>query len=112
MIGTHLMPHRIRPVASVEHVDDYGNRRRVPGEPGDELPAYVQPSRVTEDGTDGQTRETRHKVFLGPEPHGLDAWSHLEWEGRRYELVGDPRRHDSPAGRHHVTVTIRRVGPE
>lgn len=109
MLGDHLLPHRVQPVASVERVDDYGNPVRVPGTPGAEVPAYVQPQDTNEDVADGQVRETRLRVFVRPELD-VDAWSLLVWEGREYELVGDPRRHDSPAGRHHLVLYVRRVG--
>lgn len=110
MIGDHLLPHRVQPVTSVDQLDDYGNRVRVPGTPGAPVPAYVQPLEPSEDITDGQVRETRYRVFVRPEAAGLDAWSHVVWEGREYELVGDPRRHDSPAGLHHYVLYVRRVG--
>jgi len=110
VIGDHLLPHRVRPVASVEAVDDYGNPVRVPDARGAEVPAYVQPLDTSEALADGQVRETRLKVFVRPDVTGLDAWSHLVWEGREYELEGDPRRHDSPAGPHHRVLYVRRVG--
>lgn len=110
MIGDHLMPHRVRPVFSVDSVDDYGNHVRVPGEPGEPVPAYVQPLEPSEDVSEGQVRETRYRVFVSPDLAELDAWSHIVWESRRYELVGDPRRYDSPAGRHHLVLYVRKVG--
>lgn len=110
MISEHLLPHRVRPVTAVDQLDDYGNPVRVPGPPGAEVPAYVQPVDTSEDVTDGQVRVTRLKVFVGPDVADLDAWSHLLWDGREWELVGDPARHDTPAGEHHRVLTVRRVG--
>lgn len=112
MIGDHLLPHRVAPVPSFLSIDDYGNPMRVPGEPGPPVPAFVQPLEASEDVADGQLKENRYKVFGNADTQlaELDAWSHVEWENRRYELVGDPRRHDTPDGRHHVTLTVRRAG--
>lgn len=110
MIGDHLLPHRVRPIPSVEQVDDYGNPVRVPGTPGAEVRAFVQPQTTTEDVADGQVRETRARVFLRPDVSDLDAWSRLLWDGREWELIGDPRRHDSPDEINHLVLYIRRVG--
>lgn len=109
MIGSHILPHRIQPVASTVETDDYGNTVRVPGTPGAEVEAFVQPQETSEDTTEGQVRETRCKVFVNPTV-AVDAWSHIVWDGRRWELLGDPRRHDAPGGRHHQVLYIRRVG--
>ncbi len=109
MIGVHLLPHSVTPVPSVVQLDDYGNPVRVPGPPGAPVPAFVQPLEPSEDTAEGQVRENRLKVFVNPELE-LDAWSHLQWEGQEYELIGDSRRHDTPAGPHHVVLIVRRVG--
>lgn len=109
MIGTYLLPHTISPAGSVEQVDEYGNRRRVPGTPGGPVPAFVQPLEPSEDLADGQVRQNRARVFVNPGVQ-VDAWSHVVWEGREYELVGDPQRYDTPDGPHHLVLTVRRVG--
>lgn len=109
MIGTNLLPHTIRPAGSVDQVDEYGNHRRVPGEPGAPVPAFVQPLESSEDLADGQVRQDRARVFVNPGV-AVDAWSHVVWEGREYELIGDPQRYDSPDGPHHLVLNVRRTG--
>ena len=109
MIPAHLKPHQIIPLPAVDEIDAYGNHRRVPGPPAAPVLAYIQPDSNTELVTEGQVRIAQWRVYLDP-VEGLDSWSALEWEGRRYEVVGDPARFDTPDGRHHLRLVMRRVG--
>lgn len=111
MLPDYLLPHSVQPVGSVESVDPYGNPVQVPGTPGAAVPAYVQPEDTSEDTSDGQVRESRYRVYLNPDStSALDAWSHVIWGGRRYELVGDPQPYDTPDGTHHRVLHVRRAG--
>lgn len=83
-------------------VDDWSTATEV------DEPGWVQ-QRSTSDERPGRTAViTEWKCFL-ESTSAVTSRSRLRWEGRLFEVDGDPYVTSTPAGAHHVEVKLRTV---
>lgn len=76
-------------------------------EAGVTVPAFVSPIDATEEEINRDVRLNRYAVVLELEAT-IDGISELEWQGRRYRVIGEPREYASYRGGHHYEIEIRR----
>lgn len=95
-------------IPAVEEVDGLGTPRLVPGSDGPVSPAIVQPAESVEQTAGGQGTVTTLHCFLPPDVD-IDAFGWARWHGVLYEFDGEPKRHGTPAGPHHVQAGLRKV---
>lgn len=95
----------------VTGADSYGNPMKVPSATGYPVKARVQPfSNIAsaEDSSMGQMLNTRYRVRIDRNstvPYG--PWSECEWNGQRFEFIGEPERHSGSDRTKHLTAFIR-----
>jgi hypothetical protein len=99
-------PETVLVYPEVASTDAYGNTVFVPAATPVTVAAHVQPLVGQENTTQGQAVEDRYRLSARDAP--LSAWAEVEWDGARYDVVGQPRRFTWPAEMAHVIATIRR----
>lgn len=88
----------------VETTDERDNDVRVPSPDGVVVRCRVQPIRSDDVAVAGQQVTTVYKIIARDAP--LGAWALVNWQGRDWDLIGEPLwSNGSPATRH-VTVLI------
>jgi hypothetical protein len=70
----------------------------------------VQSSSSTEPTVDGQRVLTFHRLLCREFPAG--AWARVKWNGREFDVDGEPIRHDDSDTTAHDTVALRARVPE
>jgi hypothetical protein len=93
-----IYPHQVILFLSIEQADSEGNRIRRPAADGISSRAFMQPIAARENLTDPQTARADYTVFLPANAPALDAFAAIEWEGRRFELVGQALAFKDPHG--------------
>ncbi len=86
-------PHTLTLFPSVETLDADGSPVLRPSLEGVPARGFIQPRTSTEDVTAGQQATGRAVVFLAPSAPFLDAFSELEFAGRRWQLHGAATPH-------------------
>jgi hypothetical protein len=81
---------------------DLENRQTITGR--------VQSSSSVEPTADGQRVVTFHRLLCREFPAG--AWARVIWEGREFDVDGEPIRHDDSDMTAHDTVALRARVPE
>lgn len=92
----------------VEALDDIGNLIRVPAPQGSKVRGMMQPLGSTEDA--GQSIATRYRFMCRDWPAG--AWSEALWNGRRWDVEGEPKRRTGSPMVRHATVYLRAQSAE
>ena len=92
----------------VDAVDEYGTPTRVPGPPV-MVGGRMQPIQFGEDG-DATSNMTVYKFITRSLPPG--AWSTVEWRGRTFDVVGEPRRSNGSRATRHDSIICRAQQPE
>ncbi|PPK63521.1 hypothetical protein V5P93_000424 [Actinokineospora auranticolor] len=88
--------------------DQDGNHAWRPGPTGHQVTARVQPISSADLVVNGQQVATLARVITRDAPAG--PWDRVEWDGRTWDVIGEPeQRGDSPATRH-TTIVIRARG--
>lgn len=72
------------------------------------VPAFVSPLDATEDEINRDVRINRYGVIVDLDAE-LDGLSELDWNGKRWEVIGEPRLYSSHRGGHHYEFEIRRT---
>lgn len=109
----------MRPASLTDEVTLYAEERvesgtSIFGDPeyepatGIAIPAFVTPLDATEDEVNRDVRINRYTVHLDLDAD-LDGLSEIEWQGRRYEVRGEPRRYSNHRGGDHYEVEVRGV---
>lgn len=88
-------------------VDRYGNPVGA-YDAGTVVAAWVSPATVDENTVDRDTRLIEQEVVLPPGTV-VSALSRITYEGKEYEVIGDPRTAPTPLGAHHVELVMRRT---
>ena len=103
MIG---LPHVVDVFGEVDGTDPDGNPVRVPSTTPTKVRCRVAPLSSEEAAAIGQAATSTARVIAARWP--LGAWSSVVWQGRTWDIVGEPQRHPgaSPATTH-VSVLIR-----
>ena len=93
--------------------DEYGNTVVVPGDPATDIPvlvaARVQPSTAEEDAALGLALSTSYRVVSRDFPGGAPAV--LRWDGRLWDVIGEPKRRNGSPQTRHVTTFIQARTP-
>lgn len=89
--------------------DEYGNEIRRPGDPDTDTPvvitAMVSPSTAEEDATLGFQVGTTYRVLSRDFPGGANAV--VRWDGRLWDVQGEPKRYTSSPRTAHCTTWIK-----
>lgn len=85
---------------------DWANATR-----SDPVSANVQPDTATETEGRTDTSTTRYRAFCGPSTP-VDIADRVEWEGRTYDVQGEPERWKSMGKPHHIELRMLRHGVE
>lgn len=104
-----MLPHSVTVTTPGRSTDGYGNEALdyVTGVTARTIAAYVQPRPGTEN-TDGRNAVERVWVMFTTAP--VEALDRVTWEGRVYEVDGQPQRWDVPGRRtHHYESNLRAV---
>lgn len=96
----------------VEIIDGRGNvGQRGPSDtPVTLRRCWVRPATAEESAVLGEQILTVYKVLTRTAPAG--AWSRVVWDGRDWDVVGEPLRHLGIPALDHVVVFIRARGPQ
>lgn len=93
--------------------DEYGNTLLVPGDPETDMPvplaARVQPSTAEENAALGLALSTSYRVVSRDFPGG--ALAVLRWDGRLWDVIGEPKRYNGSPQTRHVTTFIKARTP-
>lgn len=89
-------------------VDSYGTPRRVPGPVPYAVGGRVQPVSMA-DMPDGQTA-TMYRFITRDLPGG--TWARVRWDGRDWDVVGEPRRSNGSDRTRHVSIMLRARTPQ
>lgn len=102
-------PHELLLFPEVLGTDSDGNRVRKPGVMAVTVRGVMQPLTAAESQVSGQEFATSYKFLCPAFPAG--AWARVEWDGRSWDVQGEPQRVGvSPATRH-VRVILRARDP-
>lgn len=69
---------------------------------------WMQQQGQSETTGDRDLRVSSWRLFSDSTP-GLDALARIEWDGRTFEVVGQPNHLASPRGYHHTEADLRLV---
>ncbi|WP_083124893.1 hypothetical protein [Mycolicibacterium tusciae] len=87
-----------------------GNKLTKASDTGIETAARIWPlGNPTEDQDRGFLTRSRYGLrFSRSWPHVLGAQSKVQWQGRKYSVVGDPVRHNGSARTRHIHYQLER----
>lgn len=71
----------------------------------------VQPLNATENAAMGQEVNTVYRFICKTFPKG-GAFAQAQWQGRRWDILGEPLRHEGSPTTRHVTVYLKARAPE
>ena len=96
----------------IDSTDVLGNPgKRIPDmDSGVTLSGRVQPISATESESDGQQVVTRYRFIARSFPAG--AWSRALWDGRYWDVEGEPFRRNGSDATRHSTIFLRARQPE
>jgi len=97
-------PHTITVYPEVDSTDSDGNPVRVPATTGVPVRVWMQPASAAESAAAGQAVTTTYKAFGRSFPAG--PFARVEWDGRSWDVVGDPMRWDGIPDVAHVEVML------
>ncbi|MGW3569071.1 phage head completion protein [Streptomyces sp. NPDC000941] len=85
--------------------DDRGNQVWRPSTTPVWVRCRVQPVDADEPTVAGQTTVTTYRVIARDAP--LGPWARVEWDGRTWDVVGEPRRYNGSPATRHIDALIR-----
>jgi hypothetical protein len=88
--------------------DSDGNTFTRPARLGTLVRAVVQPISSTENADGGFNTESRYRLRLINYPSILGAQSQIEWNGKRYSVVGDAMIYNGTRRTAHIDYMIER----
>lgn len=103
-------PDLILVYPEVDGTDGYNTPVRVPSDTPVEVQGRVQPVSVSETEATGQSVATVYRFIGRTFPAG--AFARVEWDGRQWDLLGEPQRHSGSPVTRHVTVLLKARTPE
>lgn len=110
-------PHQVTVTPSKVTTDAYGNVTHGPDPDTSYLvKAFIQPREPIEDRRENERQEVRAVMYVrAADEAGValrqDGWSYVDWDGQRYEIVGQATPYDLalPGLRHHYKLNLRWV---
>lgn len=104
-----IFPHTVTIVRPASGVDGYGDPSEDWGQTTSTWSAaWVQP-RSTSEVNGGRTAVLTEWMAFLPEDAPIAAGDRLVWEGRTYEVDGEPAVLWNPSGPHHVEASLKRI---
>lgn len=91
-----------------DFTDDDGNPAKRPAVTAVAVRAFVQPVSAVESAALGQQATTIYRVIATDWPTG--AFGSVEWDGRTWDVLGEPQRRTDSAGTRHASLLIRSRG--
>jgi hypothetical protein len=88
--------------------DSDGNKRTRPALIGALVRAVVQPISSTANADGGFNTETRYRLRLITSPNILGAQTQIEWNGKRYSILGDAMIYNGSRRTAHVEYVMVR----
>ncbi|MFE3220244.1 phage head completion protein [Streptomyces antimycoticus] len=85
--------------------DDRGNQVWHPSTTPVRVRCRVQPVDADEPAVAGQASVTTYRVIARDAP--LGPWARVEWDGRTWDVVGEPRRYNGSPATRHIDAVIR-----
>lgn len=104
------LPHVLAVYPEVDTTDERGNPVRAPANSPVMVPAAVHFRTAQESFDLGQDTRTMAKVFARTFPAG--AFSRIEWEGRTWDVVGEPKRFGRTEHVAHIEIEIVARDPQ
>jgi hypothetical protein len=89
-------------------VDERGNEVRRPAETPVPARGRVQPVSASEAAVAGQQVTTTYRFITRTAP--LGAWARVEWDGREWDLAGEPLWSRGSPRTRHVTALLQARG--
>ena len=102
-------PHVVVAYPEVAGVDSEGNPTRVPGA-GVTVACSVHYLTAKESVEFGQDTTTRARIWARRWPTG--AFARVDWDGRSWDVVGEPRRFARTAAMRHVEIDLLARDPQ
>ncbi len=105
------LPHTVLVFPEVESDDGYDTPTRVPALVPVSVRGWMQPVSAAERQALGQQSATVYRLFAVSIPGG--PWARVEWDGRDWDMLGEPLAHDGGGiiALDHMTVTLAARGP-
>lgn len=101
-------PHTVVVYPQVSTLDPDGNPVLGPGAvPITLVGVTLRPLSASENNELGQGTDTRYQLYARAAP--LGPWAAVDWDGQRYDVLGEPARWDGAPGLAHVTAVLRRA---
>lgn len=94
----------------VDGADGDGNPVKVPSASPVRVRGMVQPVSSDESAVTGDAVATIYRLYARSFPAG--AYARIEWDGRTWDVDGEPMRHGISASTRHVKVLLRARRPE
>lgn len=94
----------------VDGTDSDGNPVRVPAATPLTVRGRVQPVSAEESAAAGQALRTVYRFVGRSFPAG--AYARVQWDGRDWDVLGEPMRSNGSARTRHVKVLLSARGPE
>ncbi|SDI41056.1 Phage head-tail joining protein [Sinosporangium album] len=88
--------------------DDRGNEVRGPSAVPVALRCRVQPVTSDEAAVAGQQVATTYRLITRSAP--LGAWARVVWDGREWDVVGEPQKSNGSPRTRHITALLRARG--
>ena len=104
--GTDL----VKVYPEVAGTDADGNPARVAGAAARTVRGRVQPVDAAESAAEGQAVVTTYRLICRSFPAG--AFARVVWDGRDWDVVGEPQRSRGSLRTAHVTVLLQARAPE
>lgn len=98
-------PDVVEVYIEIEVTDDYGNKVMRPIDTPIEVRGRVQPSTFEESENLGQVVGTTYRFLSRVFPAG--AFGKVSWDGKDWDIIGSPHRHNGSPRTAHYTTYIR-----
>lgn len=104
-------PHTVLVFPEVDGTDGYGTPTRVPAADPVTVQGWVRPVSAAESEQLGQQLATVYRLTARTIPGG--AWARVAWDGRDWDPLGEPLKHESGGvtSLDHMTVLLKSRGP-
>ncbi|WP_181448642.1 phage head completion protein [Nonomuraea aridisoli] len=103
-------PDEVLIYPEVVTLDERGNEVRVPAETPVPARGRVQPVASSEAAVAGQQVTTTYRFITRNAP--LGAWARVVWDGREWDLAGEPQWSRGSLRTRHVTALLQARGPQ
>ncbi|OLT27792.1 hypothetical protein BJF83_17320 [Nocardiopsis sp. CNR-923] len=101
-------PEEVDVYPQVDGTDPDGNPVRGPSDTPTKVYARVQPVTSTDVIAAGQQTTTRYRMITRDAPVG--AWARVVWDGRDWDVEGEPLWRNGSSRTRHVTAILRARG--